>query len=235
MRPTSGREPRERGLTVPVPSGEPPERTSPSDRNGRKEKRMGKRWFLAACFVFLALGAAGSAFAQSAGDSINVTAVNNGIFVFNIAGASFDFGTVDADGTVSSTGVPGARNGSDTGSVYSATAATTWTCRSAPQRSVRILNASTTATVNWGTADRLSMQIPAAGLPGGSVSCGYKTFTTTGDGGAGGCAAGNLVHSVPTGNGANARTGNLDLRLDVLDTDATGANTWTVVLTASGA
>ncbi len=195
---------------------------------------MGKKWFLAAGMVIL-IGAASSAFAQSATDSISVTAVNNGIFRFDISGASFDFGTVDANGTTSSTGVPGARNGSNNGASYTATAATTWTCSSAPQRTVRILNASTTATVNWGTADRLSMQIPTAGLPGGSVSCGYKTFTATGDGGAGSCAAGNLVHSVPTGNGANSGSGNLDLRLDVLDTDATGANTWTVVLTASGA
>ena len=195
---------------------------------------MGKKWLWAAGMVVVA-AAASNAFAQSANDSINVTAANRGIFVFDIAGAAFDFGNVDAEGNVSSTGVAGARNGSDTGAVYTATAATAWTCRSAPQRTVRILNASTTATINWGTADRLSMEVPSAGLPGGSVSCGYKAFSATGDGGAGSCGAGNLVHTVLTGNGANATTGQLDLRLDVLDTDATGANTWTVVLTASGA
>jgi len=196
---------------------------------------MRKGWALTAVAAAMALAATGGAYAQSANDSINVTAANNGIFLFSIAGASFDFGNVDANGTVSSTGVAGARNGSNTGAVYTASAVTTWTCSSAPQRTVRIFNASTTSTINWGTADRLSMQVPAAGLPVGSTSCGYKTFTAAGDGGAGNCGAGNLVHSVPTGNGGNSRTGSFDLQLDVLDADGTGANSWTVVLTASGA
>jgi hypothetical protein len=196
---------------------------------------MRRGWVLAAIAAVAVIAATGGAFAQSAGDSITVTAANNGIFLFNIVGASFDFGNVDANGNTSSAGVPGARNGSNNGAVYTAAAATTWTCNSAPQRTVRIFNASTTATVNWGTADRLSMQIPVTGLPGGSTSCGYKAFSTTGDGGAGSCGSGNLVHSVVTGNGTSGRTGNFDFRLDVLDTDATGANTWTVVMTASGA
>jgi hypothetical protein len=196
---------------------------------------MRRGWVLTAFAAVMIVAATSGASAQSAGDSVNVTAANNGIFLFNIVGTSFDFGNVDANGDISSTGVTGARNGSNTGAVYTAAAATTWTCNSAPQRTVRVFNASTTATVNWGTADRLSLQIPATGLPGGSTSCGYKTFSTAGDGGAGNCGAGNLVHGVVTGNGANSRTGNLDFRLDVLDTDATGANSWTVVLTASGA
>jgi len=186
-------------------------------------------------FLVALIAAAGSAQAQSATDSFSVTAANQGIFLFNIVGTSFDFGTLTADGTTSSTGVAGARNGANNGATYTAAGVTTWTCNSAPSRTVRVFNASTTATINWGTADRLSLQIPSAGLPSGSTSCGYKTFTTAGDGGVGSCGSGNLVHSVATGNGSNAATGSLDLRLDVLDADTTGANTWTVVLTASGA
>ncbi len=195
---------------------------------------MKKGLLLPALLLGFLLVGAGVASAQPASDSITVTAANVGIFSFNIVGASFAFGNVDANGTTSSTGVPGARNGGNTGAVYTATTATTWTCASAPVRTVRVFNASTTSTIAWGTADRLSMQVPATGLPAGSTSCGYKVFSTTGDGVAT-CGAGNLVHSVNVGNGANSRTGNLDLRLDVLDTDVTGSNSWTVVLTANGA
>jgi hypothetical protein len=183
----------------------------------------------------LMLGISGGAMAQTSSDSISVTAVNVGQFSMNITAALFDFGSLDADGTTSSTGVAGVRNVADDGATYTANAATTWTCRSAPPRTVRIFNASTAATVNWGTADRLSLRVPNTGLPAGSTSCGFKTFSTTGDAGAGSCGAGALIHSINVGNGANARTGSLDLQLDVLDADQTGANNWTVVLTASGA
>ena len=77
------------------------------------------------------------------------------------------------------------------------------------------------------------MQIPTTGLGSGS-SCGYLTFSTVGDGGAGACASGALVHSVTVGNGGNSVTGNLDFQLVVDDTDGPGTNTWTVVLTATG-
>ena len=187
-----------------------------------------------AALAFLAV-AGGTALAQSSSDSISVTAANNGIIELTIADAAFDFGNVDADGTLSSTGVSGARNGGDNGAVYSATAATTRTARSAPPRTVRIYNASSASTIGWGTADRLRLRVPTTGLPGGSTSCGLIDFSDTGDGGAGSCSNGALVHSVNVGNGSNARTGNLDLELDVLDADSTGSNSWTVVLTATGA
>lgn len=194
---------------------------------------MTRRQLLLATLPLVLLAGASSALAQSAGDSITVTAQNRGIFTFDITDASFDFGQVDAAGNASTTGVTGARNGGDTGAVYTAAAASTWTCSSAPSRTVRVYNASTTATINWGTADRLSMQVPTTGL-GSGTSCGYVAFGTSGDGGAGACASGNLVHSVTTGNGSNSSTGNLDFQLEVLDTDALGTNSWTVVLTAVG-
>ena len=147
--------------------------------------------FVIAVPLLLVAGAT-SAWAQPASDSVTVTAQNRGIFLFDITDASFDFGEVDAAGNLSSTGVSGARNGGDTGAIYTASAATTWTCSSAPSRTVRVYNASTASTINWGTADRLSMQIPTTGLPAGSTSCGMVAFGTTGDGGAGTCASGAL-------------------------------------------
>jgi hypothetical protein len=171
-----------------------------------------------------------SAFAQPVSDSITVTATNSGLFTFDIAAASYAFGTVDSNGTAnvggddSLTGVRGA-----TASVYTASNASAWTAASAPVRTVRIFNASTTS-VGSLPANRLAMQIPAAG---GGTSCLYKTFGTTGDGAA--CAAGVLVHTMAVGNGANDVDGQLDLALTVDDVDPTGATTWTVILTATGA
>jgi hypothetical protein len=182
--------------------------------------------------IVLATLAGGAVLAQSDTDSITVTAANLGVFEFNITDATFDFGDVDADGTLSSGGVSGARNGANDGAVYDASAATSWTCRSAPPRTVRVYNASTTATINWGVADRLRVRVPTTGLPG-STSCGFVDFSVTGDGSSA-CNNGELVHSVSVGNGGNAVTGSVDFELDVLDVDDPGSNSWTVVLTATG-
>jgi len=194
---------------------------------------MKQKWIVIAALLVVS---AGSAWAQSASDSFSVSARNIGIFQFDIVGTTFDFGDVDADGNTSTTGVTGARNGGDTGAIYTQAAATTFTCSSAPSRTVRVFNGSTTSTINWGAADRLSLQVPTSGLPGTPTSCGYVAFGTNGDGGAGNCASGNLAHSITVGNGSNAATGNIDLQLEVLDSDATSAsaNSWTVVLTAAG-
>lgn len=168
-------------------------------------------------------------------DSIAVTASNAGVFTFNIVAAAYSFGTVDSSGTANIGGtqaITGVRNGGDTGATYTAAAATTWTSSSAPTRTVHIFNASAGSSIIWGTADRLEMQIPNTGL-GAAVSCGYRTFSTTGNGGAGGCGSGNLIHGITVGNGASSKTGNLDFRLTVLDTDIIGSNSWTVTLTAT--
>lgn len=183
--------------------------------------------------AFTALSTFAASPPQSA--SITVNATNSGVFTFTIAAASYNFGTVDANGTanIGGTGlITGVRNGGNTGSTYTATSATQWTLASAPSRPVHIFNASTTSVLAWGIANRLEMQIPTTLVPGSPASCGFLTFGTTGDGGAG-CASGNLIHNFNAGNGANAVTGNLDFRLTVLDVDATGADTWTVTLTAA--
>lgn len=181
--------------------------------------------------------AAVSGFAASPpqSDSITVTATNGGVFTFNIVAASYGFGTVDAAGTaaVGPVGPAPTPTTNAGGAIYTTAGATTWTCASAPSRTVRVFNASTTSVINWGTADRLEMQIPTTGL-GTGTSCNYKVFSAVGDGGAASCTSGNLVHTVTVGNGANSVTGNLDFRLTVANADVTGTNTWTVVLTATG-
>jgi hypothetical protein len=195
---------------------------------------MKKTLVLIATLSLLVVVGAGDAEAQSGNGQINVRANNIGIFEFTITDANFDFGDVDSNGTLSTAGVSGVRNGGNNGAIYSADGATTWTCSSAPPRTVRIHNASTASTITWGTADRLRVRVPTTGLPAGSTSCDLVDFTATGDGGAGSCANGALVHSVAVGNGNNAAIGNLDFELDVLDADIAGINTWTVVLTALG-
>jgi hypothetical protein len=177
----------------------------------------------------------GQVAAQPVSDTINITALNSGGTNFQITLGSYTFGTVSPNGgpniggTQALNGVPNAA-----GAVYTASAATTWTARSAPPRTIHIHNASVFSSILWGTADRLEMQIPTTNLPAAAQSCGYKTFSTIGSGGAAGCGAGNLLRNLSAGMGINERTGNLDFRLTVNNVDAAGTNTWVVVLTAVG-
>jgi hypothetical protein len=197
------------------------------------------RLIVCAAAFLLAASVFGAGPPQSA--NITVTAANAGVFNFAITAASYAFGNVDANGTANSGGtqaLTGARNGSPgTGSTYTATTATTWTLNSAPPRAVHIFNASSAGaptSIAWGTADRLEIQIPTTGVAG-STSCAFKLFSTNNtDGGVSpSCTNGNLITGFSAGNGANAITGNLDFRLTVLDTDATGSNSWRVTLTAT--
>ena len=182
--------------------------------------------------VLVVLFGAVGAFAQTASDSLTVTATNQGIFSFNIAAASYAFGTVNANGTQNVGGTELITGSSDaTGATYDAPGATTWSAQSAPSRTVRIFNASSVSVIGWGSEDRLSMGIPAVG---GGTSCGLKAFGTDGDGGLASCTLGNLIHSMTVGNGTNDVDGDLDFQLRVENTDGTGSNTWTVVLTAAG-
>lgn len=185
------------------------------------------------CFAAVGAFAAG----PPVSDSITVSASNAGVFTFDITAASYSFGTIDAAGTAASgfTAPAPTVATNASGAVYTATTASTWTSSSAPARTVRVFNASTTSTIVWGTANRLAIQIPTTNLGVGATSCGFITFGTTGDGGAGACASGNLVHSVAVGMNANSKTGNLDLQVTVDNTDTTGSNSWTVLLTATGA
>lgn len=175
---------------------------------------------------------AANAASPPASDAIVVTATNGGVVNFSMAIALYQFGVVSASGvaniggTQSLTGTTSA-----SGATYTSSTATTWRATSSPPATIYIYNSSSVLT--WGTADRLQIQLPTTNLSAGSVSCGFKTFTTTGAGGAAGCGSGNLIRMLVK-NGANAAVGNLDFRLFVDNTDATGANIWVVVITEVG-
>jgi hypothetical protein len=190
-----------------------------------------RRYFvLVSTLALLALIGATTASAQvTASDSVPVSARNIGLFTFTINEASFDFGDVGSSGTLLGATAPGVvgngRNGADDGGSYTAASAVTWNCSSAPSRTVAIYNDSS-AVAGALPGDRLEIQIPAAG---GGASQGYKRFSTDS-----GTPAGDLVTGMTVGNGGNSVNGTVDFRLSVLDADATGSTTWTVVLTASG-
>lgn len=181
-----------------------------------------KGLFLAAFVAFLFVGTQ-SALAQRTADmNLTVTANNLGIFTCNLADANYDFGNVDADGTGG-----GTRNTDDDGAYYDADAATTWTCRAAPSSTVAIalISASGDHTVGSMGDNNLEVRIPDVDS---GTSTGYNAFTD------GSPTPADLITGLTVGNGANAVTGNLDLRLHVYDTDPTGANTWVVRLRATG-
>ncbi len=196
--------------------------------------KKGSAVLATAVLIFARLDIA-SAAAPPASDSTIVNATNDGVVQFDILLPTYTFGTVDANGTASVGGtqaLTGVR--SATGATYTALTATTWRAASAPPATIYIFNASGTSIINWGTADRLRMRILTTSLSAGSVSCGYKSFTTVGDGGSGACGSGNLVRNVLVRNGGNAAVGNLDFELFVADADLPGDNTWAVTITEVG-
>ena len=162
----------------------------------------------------------------TASSPLVVTANNVGIFTFSITNNAFDFGNVNAIGTISSTGVTATVSGND--AIYEELAADTWTCASAPPRTVSIYNdaPSAAATLPLGVAEsQLAIRIPAAG---GGASQGYVAADQTG------AANGLLISGMTVRNGSNAVTGDIDLQLTVEDADSLGAMQWNLVLTASG-
>lgn len=181
-----------------------------------------KGLFLAAFVAFLFMGTQ-SALAQTrtADMNLTVTANNVGIFTCTLDVTTFDFGDVDADGNTTTLGVIGARLGSDDGAEYNAAGVSNWTCRAAPSSSVDFTIESTDANHTGSLApDRLEVQMTEGVVPGG-----FATFTSNAT----------MLSNVAVGNGAGGQaTGAVDLRLTVMDTDATGANTWNVVLRATG-
>jgi hypothetical protein len=185
---------------------------------------------LAAVVLVMGLAGIGSVQAQvMQSQTVTVQANNQGIFTFTVNQAAFNFGNVDASGTaIAGTGAgvtPGGRTAGNDGGFYTAASALTWTCASAPARTTKIYNGSSTVTGAL-AGDRLEMQIPAAG---GGTSTGYKRFLSQS-----GTPSGDLITGMTVRNGSNAVTGATDLRLTVLDADTNGSTSWTVVLTASG-
>ncbi len=188
-----------------------------------------KRLFLITLTVAgAALMLAAPATAQvTASADLVVTANNQGIFTFAITEGNFDFGNVDNDSTTgSSAGVPVSASGQS--ALYTALGADTWTCRSAPPRTVAIFNdtasAAATLPVNV-TEDQLEIRIPNVDS---GTTVGYIDANLTGAG------TGNLITGLTVGNGANEVNGDIDLRLYVDPDDGLGLMQWNLVLTASG-
>ena len=198
-------------------------------------KTLFKHLRVVAMVMLGSIAPAANAASPPASNAIVVTATNGGVVNFSMAIALYQFGIVSASGvaniggTQSLTGTTSA-----SGATYTSSTATTWRATSSPPATIYIYNSSSSSVLTWGTADRLQIQLPTTNLSAGSVSCGFKTFTTTGAGGAAGCGSGNLIRNVLVKNGANAAVGNLDFRLFVDNTDATGTNTWVVVITEVG-
>lgn len=188
---------------------------------------MTRSMLITAALLILGLALAQGAAAQRTSDfSVTVTANNQGVFACTTNVAAFDFGPVSADGVSFGTPnvVANGRNGGNTGGVYTnAAGSVTWTCRAAPPSTVTIALTSVAADHTVGTMahDDLEIRIPATA---GGTSTGFQLFTSQA----------NLITGMNVGNGANAASNNLDLRLTVLDTDPTGANTWIVRMRATG-
>lgn len=187
-------------------------------------KRLAFVLVLAALFVVVSTRA--DATPQSSDQAITVGAFNRGVLDCSCSAPHFSFGPVDADGR--DFGTPGVaaagRNGNGSGGLYaSATAAITWTCRSAPPRVIDVTLESTPLNHQGGmTADALRVEIP--GNPGGGTSQPGRSFTSKGS---------SLVTGMRVGNAAAALSGEVRFTLSVGDTDPMGPNTWTVLLMAS--
>lgn len=178
--------------------------------------------------LMLLLAGTQRAVAQRTSDfNVTVTANNQGIFACTID-AIFDFGPVDADGVAATPPTAGVnalgRNVADNGGIYeNASGTVTWTCRAAPASSVVIALTSVVAdhTVGSMADDDLEIRIP---VTNGGTSTDYQLFTSGAD----------LITGMSVGNAAAGASNDLDLRLNVLDTDLTGANTWVVRMQATG-
>lgn len=176
-------------------------------------------------FLALSLADVSPLFAQLVSTtSVTVSARVVGTFGVTVSTDNFDFGVLDASGVS-----PGGPNvaakggGSDVeGEIYeSAAGSITWTCRAAPTGTVNMALISSPADHIGGMhVDDLEVRIPSTA---GGTTTGYQAFTS----------GATLITSMDVGNGANAVSGALDLRLTVLDGDPVGANSWVVRLRAT--
>ena len=164
---------------------------------------------------------------RTADMNLAATANNVGIFTCTLNVLTFDFGDVDSDGALlpgTGAGVAGlGRNGSDNGGSYETVPGTiTWVTRAAPASTVRFhLVAAPSDHTGSLPADNLEIRMPSTA---GGTSTDYQAFTSLND----------LITGMSVGNGANAANGEINLRLNVLDADPTGSNTWTVRIRATG-
>ena len=172
------------------------------------------------------LAGAPEVWAQRTADaSVEVRAVNQGIFECSLNVSIFHFGNVDSYGY--DYGFPNVvalgRNATDDGGDYeNAPGSIVWTCRAAPVSSID-LSLTSAASDHLGSiaADHLEVRIPDTA---GGTSTGYQAFTS----------GASLITGVTAGNSANAASGDVDLHLRVYDTDLMGFSVWVVQLRASG-
>ncbi len=180
-----------------------------------------------AAVLLLVVASGGEVWAQRSADlALNVSANNRGVFACALDLANFDFGDVDVLGTDygMTKVVAQGRNPTNTGGLYeSAPGAVTWGCAAAPASTARIALVSSAAdhTAGGMNPDALEVRIRDAA---GGASTGYQPFTSKGT----------LISDLALENGQKAVAGDLDLRLNVLDTDPKGINRWVVRLVVTG-
>lgn len=182
-------------------------------------------FFLVPTVLMLGLLLAPNVEAQTVSStSVTVSARIVGTFEVSVSGENFDFGDLDANGL--SLGTPNiaskGRNSEDIGVVYESMAGSlSWTAKASPASSVDIALISTEADHTGGMyVDGLEVRIPSTN---GGKSTGFQSFTSQA----------NLINAIPVGNGVDTVAGDLDLRLNVLDSDPIGTNTWVVRLRAT--
>lgn len=157
--------------------------------------------------------------------NITVNVENRGVFECALNLSIFNFGNVDVDGTDFSTPnvVANGRNATNDGATYeNASNSVTWICRAAPVNTFAIaLNATIADHIGDISANNLEVGIPTIGS---GTSTGYQLFLSQA----------NLLTGLLVGNGPSAVTGDLNLRLNVLDADPVGFGVWVVRLRAVG-
>jgi len=189
---------------------------------------MGMRVTCSLVSILVILGVASTTWAQRVEDmDLTVTANNLGLFECNTSVASFDFGDVNADGDDFGTPsvVAQGRAPADNGGLYeNAPGSVQFTCVAAPESVVQIVLTSDATDHSGNMAvDDLEVRLP--NVPGhGGTSTDYQLFSSQAL----------LLSDLNVGNGPLAATGDVDLRLTVLDIDQTGANTWLVHMQATG-
>lgn len=155
--------------------------------------------------------------------NVTVTANNQGIFTCNTNVSNFSFGDVNANGDDFSTSnviADGRPAGIEGGQYRNTSGSITWTCSAAPNGTFDIVLGSDASNHSGGiVVDHLEIQLSNDDGDDGS----YQTFTS----------GATLLGNVPIGNGANSGSGNVNLRLTVGDTDATGSTTWTVIISVT--
>jgi hypothetical protein len=173
---------------------------------------------------------------------MTVTANVVGIFEFEIhdpgnplGNVALDFGDVDTSGTIDPgsniTGLSVTVDDTAGSATYAASGVKEWAARSAPMREVTIEFTSNNATGGM-AASQLELRIPVGTLNVPTPAMAFGSPASAGFLPAGG--GNNLLTGLPVGNGNRRRSGTIDIELTVQPDDVPGAQTFDLLLTASG-